>query len=606
MPTSLKNWLKRSHDFELHYHVIIILILLSLISTAVEILSIGMFLPIFQFVRLDGDLNALVADSSLWQYVINGLTYAGLDLSLQTLLSISFSLFICRQIFTYFRLVYVSTIRQRITQIQRNRMFTQYIDANTTYHDNNTLGSLVNIVLKEIDEAIMAIMAPTGLIVYFAMFSGYIFMLLFLSWEMTLISIIVLFVAMLAPNVWIKKSTIIGRKLVDANTTMSEFLVGRLRSPRLVRLAGTEQAEKDEFCKLTEAQRQRTLFGSILQAKTDVVMEPIVIGMSFILFYFSYDILQIQIETIGIYIVIALRLIPIVKGIIKQWQKIQRSLGSIEVVENRFKLMKESIEQDTGAKSLSRIKRSFLIDKVNYRYLEGQDYVLKDITIEFKANKLTAIVGPSGSGKSTLIDLLPRLRLPTKGSIKIDNVNIDRFTLRSLRRIISYVPQSPQIFNGTIKHHILYGKENATNEEIREATHLAYAEDFIAQLPEGLNTVLGEDAIRLSGGQKQRLDLARALVRKAPILILDEPTSNLDIESEDIFKKSLEKIRKETNTMIIIVSHRLNSICDADNIVVLNKCKVEASGTHSELLQQDGWYSKAWNIQSSEAINISK
>ena len=166
---------------------------------------------------------------------------------------------------------------------------------------------------------------------------------------------------------------------------------------------------------------------------------------------------------------------------------------------------------------------------------------------------------------------------------------------------MSYTPQSPQIFDGTVKHHILYGKSDSIDNEIQDAVRLAGADEFINQLPQGIDTKLGEDAIRLSGGQRQRLDLARALVRKAAILILDEPTSNLDAESEDAFIRALSKIRQETNTTIIVIAHRLASISKADNIVVLNKGMVESKGSHTELLKENGWYSKAWKIQESSS-----
>ena len=175
-------------------------------------------------------------------------------------------------------------------------------------------------------------------------------------------------------------------------------------------------------------------------------------------------------------------------------------------------------------------------------------------------------------------------------------MNIKECTLKSLRSIISYAPQSPQIFNGRVKDHILYGKIDATNEEIQKAIQLAGA-DFIDNLPDGIETIIGEDAVKLSGGQRQRLDLARALIKESPILILDEPTSNLDAESEEVFKNVLNKIRRKKKVMIIIVSHRLASISDADNIIVLNKGMVNEFGTHSELLSRNGWYSKAWNSQ---------
>jgi len=310
--------------------------------------------------------------------------------------------------------------------------------------------------------------------------------------------------------------------------------------------------------------------------------------------------LQLQMEVIGLYLVVALRLMPIVQSILTQIQAIQGSLGSVEALETRFNAMKKSVEKDMGKISLNALKQSISFNNVFFCYQAGLNDSLKNINIEFNVNKITAVVGPSGSGKSTLIDLLPRLRSPTKGFIHVDGVNINNFTLRSVRQLISYAPQFPQIFNGTVKSHILYGKINATNEEVLEAAHLAGAESFIDKLPNGFDTILGDDAVKLSGGQRQRLDLARALVRKAPILIFDEPTSNLDAESEEIFKQVLGEIRKETNTTIIIVSHRLASIIDADKIIVLNQGKVEMSGVHSKLLSQDGWYAKAWNAQLSK------
>jgi ABC-type multidrug transport system fused ATPase/permease subunit len=367
----------------------------------------------------------------------------------------------------------------------------------------------------------------------------------------------------------------------------------------LVRLSGTENAEKKEFYQLTQAQRKRSISSSILQAKTEVAMEPIVIGLSLIFLYFSYSVIQLQIEVIGLYLVIALRLLPVVKGILKQMLTVQKHMGSIEAIEDRLKAMTESAETNDGVIDLIELKRFILIDNVSYCYPSGNKDVLNKITIEFKVNQMIAIVGPSGGGKSTLIDLLPRLRTPREGTIRFDGNNIEKIRLKSLRQIIAYVPQSPQIFDGTIKNHVLYGKKNATIKEVQEALLMSGAEEFVNKLPQGIETIIGEDAIKLSGGQRQRLDLARALVRKSAVLILDEPTSNLDAESEDSFKSTLQRIRNEENIIIIIVAHRLASIADADQIVVLNQGAVEDIGKHNDLLKKGGWYAKAWKMQSS-------
>ena len=591
------SWIYRANNLGLSYSVIVVLILLSLVSTITEMFGIGIFLPIFQYIRLEGDITALVDGSPIWKYVVYAFFYVGIEPSLVILLVLSFVFFLSRQVFTYLRLIYNTAVRQRITQVQRNNIFNKYINANTSYHDDTPVGNLVNVITTEVNRAVFGIMAPMDLIAYLIMLFGYLFMLALLSLEMTLLSIIILLLASSIPNIWIKKSAHTGRKLVSANILMSEFLVGRLQSPRLVRLAGTETAEKKEFHQLTQVQRKHSVFASILQSRTEVVMEPIVIGMSLIFLYFSYTVLHLQIEIIGLYLVIALRLLPIIKGVLSQWQTVQSSLGSIEIIENRLKVMQDSIELDIGTKPLHQLKKYIDINSVYYRYPTSDSDVLKNIKIRFKAGEMTALVGPSGSGKSTLIDLLPRLRHPSSGTVSIDRLDVQKYTLKTLRGSISYTPQSPQIFNGTIRDHILYGKLDATEEEIREAARLAGAEGFINKLPNGFDTVIGEDAVKLSGGQKQRLDLARALVRKASILILDEPTSNLDAESEELFRQVLHGIRKETDTTIIIVSHRLASIFDADNIIVLNQGMVEASGLHSELLSQNGWYNKAWKMQ---------
>jgi len=590
------SWAYRANNLGLSYKAIIILILLSLISTITEIFGIGIFLPIFQYINLDGDVNALVEDSVLWRYAINAFDYINLKPTLGMLLALSFFFFVNRQVFTYLRLVYNAAVRQNVSQVLRNKMFNKYISASTSYHDSLPVGNLVNIITTEVTEAVGGLMAPMGLIVYFIMLFSYTVILALLSWEITLLSIVILLISSIVPRVWIKKSKYTGRKLVDSNLLMSEFLVGRLYSPRLVRLSGNETSEKKEFYKLTHTQRKHSVFSSILKSKTEVIMEPIVIGASLVFLYISYYILRLQVETIGMYLLIVLRLLPIVKGILSQWQKVQGSLGSIEAIENRLENMQNSVETDNGTIKLRKIRDSIEFNDVYYRYPNSDTDVLKNITAKLKFGEMIAIVGPSGSGKSTLIDLLPRLRSPSKGVIKIDSVNIKECTLKSLRSIISYAPQSPQIFNGRVKDHILYGKIDATNEEIQKAIQLAGA-DFIDNLPDGIETIIGEDAVKLSGGQRQRLDLARALIKESPILILDEPTSNLDAESEEVFKNVLNKIRRKKKVMIIIVSHRLASISDADNIIVLNKGMVNEFGTHSELLSRNGWYSKAWNSQ---------
>jgi ABC-type multidrug transport system fused ATPase/permease subunit len=211
---------------------------------------------------------------------------------------------------------------------------------------------------------------------------------------------------------------------------------------------------------------------------------------------------------------------------------------------------------------------------------------------------MTALVGPSGGGKSTLIDILVLLRRPAAGRVTIDGRDSRDYALDSLRRAVAYVPQAPQLFDVTAAEHIRYGRADASEAELREAAQRAGALAFLDAAPEGFALRLGEGGARLSGGQRQRLDLARALVRRAPILLLDEPTSNLDADSEHAVLDVLKRLRADKAATMIVIAHRLATVAMADQIVVLDGGRVAARGTHRELVAAGGWYAEAFARQS--------
>lgn len=225
------------------------------------------------------------------------------------------------------------------------------------------------------------------------------------------------------------------------------------------------------------------------------------------------------------------------------------------------------------------------------------ELVLKGVSFTAQAGKTTAIVGPSGAGKSTIISLVPRFYDAKSGSISIDGVNIEDVTKSSLRKNLAYVSQQPWLFEGSIRDNIRYGLPDASDTDIEDAAKLANAHDFILEQPQGYDTPVGENGITLSGGQRQRLSIARALVRNAPILILDEATSSLDNESEAAVQKALDKAMK--GRTVLVIAHRLSTIAKADKIVVMEAGKVVEEGSHSELSKQSGGvYSRLQNVHS--------
>ncbi|MFJ5770642.1 ABC transporter ATP-binding protein [Psychrobacillus sp. NPDC093180] len=255
------------------------------------------------------------------------------------------------------------------------------------------------------------------------------------------------------------------------------------------------------------------------------------------------------------------------------------------------------IKDRPNALSVSHLNGDIEFENVSFRYDEHKS-VLEDINLSIKSGETVAFVGPSGAGKTTICSLIPRFYEVNEGTISIDGLNIQDVTMKSLRSQIGIVQQDVFLFTGTLEENIAYGKKDATTEEIREAAKKAHLEDFIAGLPHGYDTQIGERGLKLSGGQKQRLAIARMFLKNPPILILDEATSALDTETEKIIQKSLMELAENRTTLII--AHRLATIRDADRVLVVTEDGIAEDGSYNELVAQDGIFARLHNIQFQE------
>jgi len=287
-------------------------------------------------------------------------------------------------------------------------------------------------------------------------------------------------------------------------------------------------------------------------------------------------------------------LITSIRKIVEFTEQFQKGITGIDRF-NQIMSQPIDIKDSENAKELKDVEGNILFDNVTFKYDTG-DNVLTNINFEIKKGENIAIVGPSGSGKTTLCNLLPRFYDLADGNIFIDNTNIKDVTLKSLRDNIGIVQQDVYLFSGTVRENIAYAKQDAAEEEIISAAKLAGAHEFIAALPDGYDTYIGERGIKLSGGQKQRLSIARVFMKNPPILILDEATSSLDNESEYIVQCSLEQLAKNRTTLTI--AHRLTTIKNADRIIVLTENGIEETGSHQELLARNGKYAELYRMYS--------
>jgi ABC-type multidrug transport system fused ATPase/permease subunit len=384
-----------------------------------------------------------------------------------------------------------------------------------------------------------------------------------------------------------------GGAMTNVNRALATFTIGRLRRARLIRLSGTEKAEARQFNQITRDLSEQELQQKMLATRVQFMVEPGVIGAAYLLFFLGAYVFGLSLERLGLFAILLIKILPLLRSGLTQYGRIVGSLPSLERVNSFLLEITQAAESKGGALQFARLDSGIRFRDVSYSYGPDKAPALRNVNIEIPAYRLTALVGPSGAGKSTLIDLLPRMRDVTAGQIEFDGIPIEQFSTESLRRAIAFVPQSPEIFDIPVADHIRYGKENATDDEVRRAAQLAGALGFIERLPQGFNTPLGDGGGRLSGGQRQRLDIARALVRSAPILILDEPTSAVDPEAEADFRDVMSSLRESRKFTIIVIAHRLSTIVDADQIIVLEEGRVVEQGAHEQLLKTGGWYGAA-------------
>jgi len=578
-----------------------ILLGLQLSSTLFELLGLLVMLPLFQYVQAEGDVAGLVEEHELWHHLVSAYGFVGLEVTLATLLATSFVCLMVRQGFTYVRLVYRASCRFIMIARLRRTVFRRYMWAGAGYHDRHPVGQIVNDLAVQIVTCVENVLSGVSLLSYAIIVCCYVVGLFVISVPTTVTALLVLGLGMLALRRQMLLSRETGRNLVQANQVTGEFIVERLQNVRLVRLSGTEAAEQEEIDELTERQRKVSLRLQTLNARIELLLEPIVIGSTFLFIYLSLAVFSVPFAQVGLFCVFIVRLLPIVKEMARVYQSRMGSGAALNAVDKLISDMANELGPRGGATIFTGLARQISMRDVRFRYSTRTDVAALDgLSLDIPAGMTTAVVGPSGAGKSTLIDMLPRLRQPDSGEILLDDTPIEAFTLETLRGGIAYVPQTAQLFNVSVAQHIRYGKPDATDDEVREAARLANCLSFIDSLPDGFDTSVGQRGGGLSGGQRQRLDLARALVRRAPILILDEPTSSLDAEAEAAFIAALRRIRAETSMTILIVTHRLSTAQIADRIAVLQAGRVTASGTSAELVSQSEWYREALRTQQSD------
>ncbi|MEK6211005.1 MAG: lipid A export permease/ATP-binding protein MsbA [Pseudomonadota bacterium] len=493
---------------------------------------------------------------------------------------------------------YASTwVGNRVVMDLRDIMFRRMLALPLGYFHDSTTGNLISRFTYDATQVtsaatnVVTVLVKDSLIII-----GLLAYLLYLDWKLTMISLIMVPPIALVVRYFNVRLRNMSRATQQAMGDITQVLQETVECNKVVKIFGGQEYEANRFAETSNRLRGFSMKQTAAAAANVPIVQLLAALAVAVVVYYATVQAQANTTTVGgfvSFLAAMLMLTTPLKRLTGVAEHLQRGLAAAESV---FALIDEEPEKDEGKVELERARGDIRFERVTFRYPHAEQPALLGVTLAIRPGETVALVGSSGSGKTTLANMVPRFYHPTSGRITMDGHDLESLSLASLRRNIALVSQEVALFNDTVAANIAYGQAaGASREAIERAAQGAHALDFIRAMPQGFDTLIGENGVRLSGGQRQRLAIARTILKDAPILILDEATSALDSESEKHVQAALERLMQGRTT--IVIAHRLSTIEKADRIVVLDKGEVAEIGTHSELLARGGIYTRLYSIQ---------
>jgi len=524
------------------------------------------------------------------------------DTAISTVSSVCVALivvFSAKNISLYIKNVTLSIVQYRLIRDLRNKLYSHFHYLSLSYFNKNKSGELTAVLVNDIDNmrnslSIMfqkLFVEPINIIILMSL-------LFIVSTKLALIALLIIPVSgiiIFGISHSIRRRSARSQAQLAGMTSMIAETIG---SMRIVKAFATKGFEINRFAKETQKYYKLMLRRDRLRFVSSPVSETFGATIAALLLWVgARDVLVIESissEDFLRFILLLFSLFQPLKNLTNVVNELQNGLASADRV---FTIMdiKSDIQDVDNAAEVNDLKNSLSFDNVSFSYGDEKDKVLSNINFQINKGEILALVGPSGAGKSTLVDLIPRFYDTLGGSIKIDGKDIKKLKINSLRSLMGIVTQETFLFDDSVRANIAYGLENISDDKIKDAAIAANAHEFIKELPDGYNTIIGERGVSLSGGQKQRIAIARAIVKNPPILILDEATSSLDSESEKHVQSAIENLMSERT--VFVIAHRLSTVHNANKILVLENGKIVQEGKHDELVNIDGLYKQLHKMQ---------
>ena len=501
--------------------------------------------------------------------------------------------FAIRTIGTFLSDYGMAWVARSVVRDLRAMLFDHMLQLPTTYYDRSSSGTLLSKMVYDVEQLADA---SSNVVTVFIRDTltviGLLGLMFYQSINLTSMLIIIFPLLAIIVTYVSRRFRRLSHRIQHSMGNVSTVTQEAIDANREVKIFGGQTYEKKSFAEINQHNRRQFLKFSATTAISTPVIEQIVASTFAGIVYYATQ----QNITPGEFMSFVMAMVLLLqhaRRLATVNSSLQRGIAAAQSV---FGFLDTPVEHDTGKRNVERVKGNVEYRNVTFRYTTSGEAVLLDVNLSISAGESVAFVGRSGAGKTTLVNLLPRFYDTLEGNIFIDGIDTHELSLASLRSQIALVSQNVTLFNDTISHNIAYGAlESAKQDDVLRAAKAAHALEFIEQLPEGFNTIVGENGVLLSGGQRQRLAIARAILKDAPILILDEATSALDNESERLIQSALNEVMRDRTTLVI--AHRLSTIERVDKIVVLESGRIVEAGSHSVLLAKDGAYANLYRMQ---------
>ncbi|MBE0418734.1 MULTISPECIES: lipid A export permease/ATP-binding protein MsbA [Pseudoalteromonas] len=511
------------------------------------------------------------------------------------------ALVIGRGVFNFMSSYCLSYVGSQVVRSLRQELFEHILHLPVSFHDKNSTGDLISKITFDTEQVQQAITKALLIVVREGAFVVFLLAVMFYtSWQLSLIFLVIIPLVAVIVTVVSKRFRHISKSIQSAMGQVTRSSEQMLSGHKVIHGFGGQNQEIDQFSKVNNHNRQQRIKMDATKALSVSIIQVLAASaMAVILWVVS---MPSMIDTIssGDFVVLISSMMMLLRPL-KQLANVNSDMQrGVSAAQSVFLILDEEVEKDTGTVSVDKVKGLIEVKNVTFKYPTKDEPVLNNLSLTIKAGESIALVGRSGSGKSTISNLLPRYYdLEAPSEILLDGIALHDYKLTDLRRQFALVSQQVVLFNDSIANNICYGLQREISEqELEKVAKQAHVWEFVKDLPEQLNTMVGENGVMLSGGQRQRIAIARAILKDAPILILDEATSALDTESEKLIQQALEALMKDKTS--IVIAHRLSTIENSDRIYVIDNGSVIESGDHLSLLANNGTYSALCKMQFGE------